>query len=150
MEFAKYYNVTNKLNEMLSKEGVLFSYKKDYCNSLYICMDTHDFWIARILKDCNAEYESEEGKWLVERNKIDKYEFIDFVKEKLNDDSEIEGRNSRDYFIDNCLELNQIIEFLILMDDDNGLENWDNYEADSLNEAIEVIDGGFGIIELVV
>lgn len=149
MEFAKYYNVTNKLNEMLSREGVLFGYKKDSCKGLYVCMDTHDFWICRIIEGYNSEYEQEEGKWLIERNKIDKYDFIEFTKEKINDDSEVNNRHERESFI-NRLELSQIIEFLILMDDDNGLENWDNYEADTLNEAIEVIDDGYGIIELAI
>ena len=146
MEFAKYYNVTNKLNKMI-EEGKLFSYQKDEHKGLFVCMDTHDFWISRILEGYNSEYEREESKYLVERNKIDKYEFIEFVKENLNDDSEIDSRFSRDYFIDECLELNQIIEYLILMDDDKGLEGWDNCECDSYEEAIEVIDGGFGIIE---
>lgn len=149
MEFAKYYNVTNKLNEMLEKkEQILFSYTKDYCKGLFICEDTHDFWICRILENTNEDYDQEEGKYLIERNKIDKYEFCEFLKEQKNDDSDINDRWTRDFYIDKCFPINDIIETLILMDDDKGLENWDNKECDSYEEAIEVLDNGYGIIEL--
>lgn len=148
MEFAKYYNVTNKLNEMLERtEQVLFSYQKDSYKSLFICSDTHDFWISRILEGYNEDFEQEEGKWLVERNKIDKYDFISFIEESHKQDLKVIDRPSRDVVIE-CLDDNFIIENLILMDDDNGLEGWDNCECNSYNEAVEVIDGGFGIIEL--
>lgn len=147
MEFAKYYNVTKILSKTIN-EKKLDCYTKDYYQGLFICMDTHDFWICRVLKGYNEEFEQEEGKCLVERNKIDKYDFIEFVKEKNNDDSEINNRQDRDYYIDECLDLNNIVENLISMDDNNGLESWDNYEADSYEEAIDIIDGGYGIIQL--
>lgn len=148
MEFAKYYNVTSKLNEMIERDNILFSYQKDYCKALYICMDTHDFWICRILEGYNSEYEQQEDKWLVERNKIDKYRFVEFLKEYKKDDSETTTRYARDYYINECFLLDDIIETLILMDDDNGLEGWDNCECDSLEEAVEIIDGGYGIINI--
>ena len=144
MEFAKYYDVTNKMNELIDK-GELFSYTKDYCKKLFICMDTHVFWISRVLEGYNREFEEVEGQWLVERNKIDKYDFIEFVGEKNEKEYKFNGRFQRDNIIDE-LSVNKVIEYLILMDDDAGLESWDNYECDSLEEAIEVIDGGFGII----
>lgn len=147
MEFAKYYNITKTLNKMI-EEKKLDCYTKDYCQGLFICMDTHDFWLCRILEGYNEEFEQEEGKFLIERNKIDKYDFIEFVKEKINDDSEINNRQNRDYYIDKCLNLNTIIENLIFMDDDNGLESWDNYKTDSYEEAIDIIDGEYGIIQL--
>jgi hypothetical protein len=147
MVYAKYYNVTNKLNNLLEK-GKLFSYTRDYCKGLFICADTHDIWISRILEGYNSEFEQEEGKWLVERNKIDKYDFCEFLKEKNNDDSEITDRRTRDYYINECFPVDEIIDNIILMDDDNGLEGWNNCECNSYDEAIEIIDGGFGIIEL--
>ena len=33
------------------------------------------------------------------------------------------------------------------MDNDAGLESWDNLECDSHEEVIEALDGGFGIID---
>lgn len=38
---------------------------------------------------------------------------------------------------------------VILLDDYDGLSNWDCCETDSLEEAIEIIDGGYGILPLV-
>lgn len=35
---------------------------------IYVCMDTNDFWISRINKGYNEEYEQEEGKYLVMSN----------------------------------------------------------------------------------
>lgn len=147
MKFAKYYNVTNKMNELL-KKGQLFSYEKDLYRGLYICSDTHDFWISRILEGYNEEFEKEEGKWLIERNKIDKYEFCEFLKEKKNDKASITDRSLRDYYIEQCFSTNEIIENLILLDDKSGLEGWDNFECDSPEEAVDIIDGGYGIIQL--
>lgn len=146
MEFAKYYDVTNKMNELIDK-GELFSYTKDSYKKLYICMDTHDFWISRVQEGYNSEYEEEEGKWLIEREKIDKYSFIEFVSEKTGKEYKVSDRFQRDNIIDR-LSVNRVIEYLILMDDDKGLEGWDNLECDSLEEVIEAIDGGFGIIQL--
>ena len=42
-----------------------------------------------------------------------------------------------------------ICKVVILLDDYDGLSNWDCCEADSLEEAIEIIDGGYGILPLV-
>lgn len=145
MEFAKYYKVTNKLNKLLEQKKV-FSYTTDYCRDLFICEDTHDFWVCRILEGYNEEYEKEEEKWLVERNKIDKYDFINFIEEKHKERLIVRNRQDRDGII-SSLEDNFIIENVILFDDDQGLENWDNYECESYEEAISVIDGGHGIIE---
>jgi hypothetical protein len=147
MEFAKYHNVTNKLNELISKEKVS-SYTKDYCKGLYICNDTHDFWICRIVEGYNEEFEQEEGKWLVERNRLNKYDFIDFLEDKYGDKLHVKNRRDRDSVIDH-LTTDFTIENIILMDDDKGLEGWDNHECDSYNEAVDLIDGGFGIIEAV-
>lgn len=42
-----------------------------------------------------------------------------------------------------------ICRAVISLDDYDGLSNWDNYETNSLDEAIDVIDGGYGILPLV-
>lgn len=36
-----------------------------------------------------------------------------------------------------------------MLDDWDGLINWDNCEVESLEDAIDIIDGGFGILPLV-
>lgn len=42
-----------------------------------------------------------------------------------------------------------ICKVVILLDDYDGLSNWDCCEVNSLEEAIEIIDGGYGILPLV-
>lgn len=42
-----------------------------------------------------------------------------------------------------------ICRAVIMLDDWDGLSNWDNCEAESLKDAIDIIDGGFGILPLV-
>lgn len=149
IEFAKYYNVTSVLNSLLKKEGKLISYTKDYCEGVYICMDTHDFWVSRILKDMNEEYEEEKGTYLIERNKIDKYSLIDYMNDIDTSEEKWEATDRKElHYIFSNLPINELIKYVILYDDDQGLENWDNIECDSLEEAIETIDGGFGIIEI--
>lgn len=114
-EFAKYTEITHL-------------YKK-YCDSFregdgyirfFICLDVYDFWIIRVLEDCNEDYEYEKGTYLLERNNI--------PKERKQQD----------------LSLSKTIE-LIKQDD---FSNWDIKEYSDLNELIEDIDDGFGINNL--
>ena len=58
MEFAKYYNVTKLVDEMIKKNEI-DSYpieEKDKFVGVYVCMDTNDFWISRISKGLNEDY----------------------------------------------------------------------------------------------
>lgn len=72
MEFAKYYNVTKLVNDMQKKEEIdTYPMEEDTkFAGVYVCMDTNDFWISRISKDVNEDYDYEEGTYLVERNLI--------------------------------------------------------------------------------
>lgn len=148
MEFAKYYNGIKVLGKLI-KESKVFSYQEDYCKGIYVCLDIHDVWVCRILDNINKDYDTEEGKWLVERNKIDKYELIDFINEQeLTEEKwEVNNRNDLHYVLNN-IPAENLIRYTILFDDNQGLENWDNYEYNNLKECVEAIDGGFGIIEL--
>ena len=146
MKFAKYYNATNMMKKLI-KEEKLFTYKDAGIKGLYVCLDTHDMWICRIIEGFNSEYEEVQDKWLVERNKIDKYSLIDFIETKENKKYDVRNRYDREDVLDS-LDINNLIKYVIEYDDEEGMENWDNYECDSLEECVEVIDGGFGIIEL--
>ena len=42
-----------------------------------------------------------------------------------------------------------ICRAVIALDDYDGLSNWDYSETGSLEEAIDIIDGGYGILPLV-
>jgi len=96
---------------------------KDY-EKIYFCVDTWDYWIARILKDTyNDErkgYEDAKGWWLVERNKIQKPSKAATI---------------------------QMRRHLVSALNEDDLSNWDCENTQSLEQAIEMIDGGYGIQE---
>jgi hypothetical protein len=148
MEFAKYHNAMEVVKEMIEKEEIYGYSNNGEINyeGVYVCLDTNDFWLCRILKGYDEEYEDSDG-YLVERNNFDIYQ----VAEKLEEIYDAPcfntmGKNNiHKYF--SKFTTKQIIKVIILLDVDNGFENWDNCEADTLEEAIEIIDGGFGIVE---
>lgn len=156
LEFAKYYNVSNLVEEMQKvKEINYYPTGDDKFVGVYICIDSNDFWISRINKDLNDDYDREDGKYLIERNKIDIYEVMDELHElyhkKLPDfkenDSRYEAKNKCHNYIEK-FKTEDICKAVILLDDYSGLSKWDNCEADSLKEAIGIIDGGYGILTL--
>lgn len=158
MEFAKYYDVSGVVEKMQS-EGEIDCYPTgdDKFSSVYVCMDTNDFWICRINKGYNEEYEPEDGKYLVERNKISIYGVMDKLHElyrkKLPKFKEIDlsyemKNKAHDYL--KRFKTKDIIKAVVMLDDFDGLSNWDCCEADSLEGAIDIIDGGYGILRNVV
>lgn len=147
MDFAKYYNATSVLNDLLKEKDKLSSYPENPFEGIYVCMDTHDFWICRILKGYNSEYEKDENSYLVERNKIDKYYLLEFIQQDEEDKLEISNRAIRDNVID-TFEVKDLIKYVIMYDDNEGLSNWDFVQCDDIEECLKVIDGGWGIVEL--
>ena len=154
MEFAKYYNVSDIVDTMMEKKEIdCYPTGEDKYLGVYVCEDSNDFWISRILKGYNEEYEKDDDMYLVERNKIDIYDVMDKLHElhgkKLPDFNEYIGhmqkRNAVKRYISQHGTLN-IIKAVIILDDEDGLSNWDCYEAESLEEAVEIIDGGYGIL----
>ncbi len=113
-EFAKYTEITDyalKHNPEYEKNGYI---------RFFICPDVNDFWLVRIMKDTNEQYEREEGCFLMERDKIQKDE---------------KGQNL------SLRKLKQIIE-------NDEMENWDVKESFDLQDLIKDIDDGFGILNL--
>lgn len=157
MEFAKYYDTNKLIDEMIEDNEIdCYPTGNDKFEGVYVCMDTNDFWISRITKGYNEEYEPEEGKYLVERNKISIYDVMDklheIYKKRLpvfkETDLQYEMKNKcHDYF--RKFKVKDIIKTVVLLDDFDGLSNWDCCEANSLDDAIEIDDGGFGILPLV-
>ena len=49
----------------------------------------------------------------------------------------------------NQFKTKDICRVVIMLDGEDGLCDWDNCEAESLEAAIDIIDGGFGILPLV-
>ena len=153
MEFAKYYNVTSIIKDMIEKEEIYgYSNAKELnYEGVYVCRDTNDFWICRINKGVDEDYEESDG-YLVERNMVS----VINVTEKLEEIYIIQAPN---FYVNKFSWKNaihkylskftteQIVKVIILLDEENGFENWDYCEAESLEEAIEIIDGGFGIVD---
>ena len=158
MEFAKYYNASDIVGDMIKNEEIdCYQTGEDKFKGVYVCMDTNDFWISRINKGYNEEYEEDENKYLVERNKISIYDVMDKLHEmygkKLPEFKEDEifyaQKNKVHDYLRKFSTFN-IIKAVIILDDYDGLSNWDCCETDSLEEAIEIIDGGYGILRIAV
>lgn len=156
MKFAKYYNVSSLVDKMVSNEEIdYFTGDDKYCG-IYICMDTNDFWICRILKGYNEEYERDMNKYLVERNRFDDWIVANKICDISNRRVPVKTGRDNDYtmkiklsrFFDRC-PTKLICKAVILLDDEDGLSNWDCCEANSLEECIDIIDGGFGIEQMV-
>lgn len=122
---------------------------KDKFVGVYVCMDTNDFWISRISKDLNKYYNHEEGIYLVERNKFDIYTVADKLFELYEKrvPTTLNKNICHEYF--DKFKVKDICRAVIMLDDWDGLCNWDNCEEKSLEAAIDIIDGGYGILPLV-
>ena len=156
MEFAKYYDVSNVVEDMINKKEIwAYPTDDDKYEGVYVCMDVKDFWVCRILNGYDEEYERDEDKYLVERNRISIYDVMDKLHEQYGKklpvfeecEWEHKMKNKVHDFLDKHKTLD-IIKAVLILDDDEGLENWDCCEADSMEEAVEMIDDGFGILKI--
>lgn len=115
-EFAKYTEITDLAFQVNP------SYKTDGYVRFFICPDVNDFWFVRILKDHeytdDEGYIENEGHYILERNMIPK----DFKKQQLT----INKAKS------------------IILEDDGS--NWDFQQGYDLEELVDMLDQGFGII----
>lgn len=89
---------------------------------IFFCVDVLDFWICRIQKgwrnDDDEGYVEDENSVILERNKVSKPSKASGIENKR-----------------------QLLN--ALNEDDFG--NWDVINCESVEEAVEMIDGGFGI-----
>jgi len=117
LDFAKYYDITD----------IAKAYDSEYKQyvKIFICVDTNDFWICRLLKDFRSDEEEghveDEGSYILERNKIAK----DFKGEQIQ----------------GILAIHCVLE----SDASDGYGGWDLENCDSEENAIEMLDDGFGI-----
>lgn len=156
MKYSKYYNVSSFVEKMTENGEVAYPTGDDRYLGIYVCMDTNDFWISRILKGYDEEYEKNPDKYLVERNKFSNEDVVEKICEIFNRSFPTITEKDNSYtmkiklhrFLDRCTT-KQICKAAILLDDYDGLSNWDCCEANSLEECIDIIDGGFGIEQLV-
>lgn len=114
--FGTFVDVT----EYAKKNHAYAEYEK-----VFVCVDTWDFWIARILKDVRNDdlngYEECKGSYILERNKIAK-------------ESKADG-------IGSYAKLYKVLE-------KDDLSSWDCHNTKSLKECIELLDDGFGIEQI--
>jgi hypothetical protein len=114
--FAQYTEITDLVFEMYP------NLKHEGYERFFICPDTHDFWICRILKGYGEDYEEIEGSYILERNKIGK------------------DKNVKDYPL-------LLIKKVIHQDQEDGC-NWDYKVSTDIEKLISMVDGGFGILNL--
>lgn len=84
----------------------------------FICPDVWDYWFIRILEGYNEDYEQEEGSYIMERNKIE---------------MDRKGEN---------LSLSKLKR--IVLEDDGS--NWDFQQSFDIEELVDMLDEGFGIL----
>lgn len=156
MEFAKYYDATNIVDEMMQKKEIdSFPTGDDKFEGVYVCMDTNDFWICRINKGYNEDYEKDDDKYLIERNKLSIYDVMDKLHGQFGKllpsikegDLFFEKKNKVHQYLD-MFKTTDIVKAVIILDDEDGLSNWDCVATNSLEEAVATIDDGFGILKL--
>lgn len=115
-KFAKYTEITDYAFEVNPE------YKNEKYVRFFICPDVWDFWFIRILEgyECTDEegYIPQEGHYILERNKIE----MSKKGETLT-----------------LSKLKRIIE------EDDG-SNWDLKQGYDIEELIEMIDDGYGIL----
>lgn len=106
LEFAKFVEVTSfakKYNDEYE------SYER-----IFICKDSKNNWICRILKGYNKEYEKDENCYLIEREK--------------------------------CPSYNNALDTIKYDVEESCFSNWDIFEKYDMNECVEFLDSGYGII----
>lgn len=156
MEFAKYYEATNVVEDMLNKKEIdCYPTGEDKFLGVYVCMDKSDFWVCRILKGYDENFEHDDNKYLVERNQISVYDVMYKLHEQFGKELPVFRKNEWSVYMKNKVHnfLNQhntldIIKAVLILDDEDGLSNWDYYEEESLEKAIAGINGGYGILKV--
>lgn len=146
MEYAKYYNATNIAKEMF-KNKELNDYTEENLKGVFVCNDSNDFWICRLLEGYNDEYEKVDGLWLIERNKINKFDLLSYIEEKENKNFCVSNKRELHEVLSK-LNVKHIIKTVIKMDDNECLMNWDNKECLSYEECIEVLEDGNEILKI--
>ena len=95
-------------------------YERAGYTRLFICPDVWNFHFIRVLPGYNGDYQKDESKILVELNEID----VDRKGQNLS-----------------MFKLNQIL-------DEDDFSNYDYHVFTNMEDVIESIDEGFGILNL--
>ena len=117
-EFARYTEITDYAFKLNP------SYKNEGYVRFFICPDVYDFWFVRILK--GQEYDEDEGYFINEDN---------YILERNKIEMDRKGENLT------LSKLKKIIE------EDDG-SNWDLQQDGDIHTLIDMLDDGFGILNL--
>lgn len=113
-EFAKYTEITDfafRIMPELKENGYI---------RMFICPDSNNYWLQRILKGFDEEYEKDDDSYILERQMLP----MDRKGERLS--------------------INKLKK--LLLEDDGG--NYDYKQSYEIEELIKMVDGGFGILNL--
>lgn len=120
-EFARYTDVTKYAKKLSADNGDMSEYK--IYDKILICPDTDDTWIAKIQTGYDSDFEKVEGAVIIERNNIEGF-----------------GAKWTD------IKSSNYAYAMLMADMEDGC-NWDVTDCESVEDAIEMLDDGFGIIK---
>ena len=101
--------------------------------------------VYRVVEGYNEYYEEESGTFLVEHEKISKLDLVRELVQLKGIGASFSARASAESIISKA-SADEIILATLILDNNNGLSNYATYEHVSVQEAIEQIDGGYGIV----
>lgn len=146
LKFAETYEITDYIKELI-KDNKFPSYKEGFEDNLkkvYICYDTNDTHVLRVLSNINEDYDYEEGSYVVEENRISNFDIPEMLMKLFRTPEKIIYTKFGISEYLNKVASKQFVEAVITIDDKAGMENWDSCQYDNMGECLEVIDNGFG------
>ena len=121
-KFAKATDVTELANKVNP------GYKENDYVKVFLTPDVKNIWINRILQ--GARYEEDEGY-------VDDKDSFILESEKVDYETRLDGS----YIPLNLSQARKILQ-------NDSLENWECVNCDTLEDAIKIVDGGWGINQL--
>lgn len=137
------FNVTDILNDLIRRKK-LTSYKPDTCKELHLTQDADTFILFRVFEDTNSKYEFEAGKWMLECERLHKHDVCEFIKELRGEKIDLTTKAAQDSYIQDFSQ-NRLSEYIIMYDDDKGMESWWNKPLGNYTECLfEIAEGDIG------
>ena len=120
------FAVATDVTELANKVNA--EYKKNGYVKVFLTPDVKNIWINRVLQ--GARYEEDEGY-------VDDEDSFILESERVDYETRLDGSD---------IPLNLRTARKILEND--SFENWECVNCDTLEDAIEIVDGGWGINQL--
>lgn len=147
MELNKAYRAGKVLDKLIEEGKINSSFKPNTLSELYVVKDITDVWIYRVHENINTDYENEDGCLLLEMEKIDKDDIREKLIEDFNYDKSLRKLHSKSCL--NSVSVLDIAKAVLLLDFENGCENWDCSDDYTTMEKIEEEVGqGLDILDI--